>query len=80
MAPSLTRGQVCNLLLLLDLASVVPLGSESAGLNTIFYCPNICDCPQTWRARFPHEQGGCVDEKKPLTFISHTQQDTNTQD
>jgi hypothetical protein len=30
-APSLTRGRVCNLLLLLFLASAVPLGSESRG-------------------------------------------------
>jgi hypothetical protein len=30
-APSLTRGRVCNLLLLLVLASSVPLGSESHG-------------------------------------------------
>jgi hypothetical protein len=30
-APSLTRGRVCNLLLLLVLASAVPLGSESRG-------------------------------------------------
>jgi hypothetical protein len=30
-APSLTRGQVCNLLLLPGLASAVPLGSESRG-------------------------------------------------
>jgi hypothetical protein len=29
--PSLTRGRVCNLLLLLGLASVVLLGSESRG-------------------------------------------------
>jgi hypothetical protein len=28
--PSLTRGRVCNLLLLLDLASAIPLGSESS--------------------------------------------------
>jgi hypothetical protein len=44
-APSLTRGRVCNLLLLLALASVVPLGSESAGLEIIFYCPNSWDSP-----------------------------------
>jgi hypothetical protein len=31
MAPSLTIGRVCNLLLLLGLASIVPLGSESRG-------------------------------------------------
>jgi hypothetical protein len=31
MAPSLTRGRVCNLLLPHSLASAVPLGSESHG-------------------------------------------------
>jgi hypothetical protein len=30
-APSLTRGRVCNLLLLLVLASAVPIGSEARG-------------------------------------------------
>jgi hypothetical protein len=44
-APSLTRGWMCNLLLLLILASTVPLGSESTGLKTIFYCPNSWDSP-----------------------------------
>jgi hypothetical protein len=39
-APSLTRGRVCNLLvqLLLGLARAVTLGSKSAELTTIFYC------------------------------------------
>jgi hypothetical protein len=32
-APFLTKGRVCNLLLLLDLASAVPL-------KIVFYCPN----------------------------------------
>jgi hypothetical protein len=36
-APSLTRGRVCNLLLLLFLGSAVPL--------SIFYCPNSWDSP-----------------------------------
>jgi hypothetical protein len=36
-APSLTNGQVCNLLLLLGFASAVPLGSSPARLKTIFY-------------------------------------------
>jgi hypothetical protein len=31
LAPSLTRGRVCNLLLLQGLASAIPLGSESCG-------------------------------------------------
>jgi hypothetical protein len=38
-APSPTRGRVCNLLLLLVLASAVP------GLKTIFYCLNSWDSP-----------------------------------
>jgi hypothetical protein len=33
MAPSLTRGMLCKLLLLLDLASAVPLGVESRGTH-----------------------------------------------
>jgi hypothetical protein len=41
MAPCLTRGQVCNLLLPLGLAVAVPLCSESRGTQTIFYCPNF---------------------------------------
>jgi hypothetical protein len=42
-APSLTRGPACNLVLLLVLASAVTLGSESHGTKTIFYYPNFCD-------------------------------------
>jgi hypothetical protein len=34
----MTRGRVCLLYMLLALASVVFLGSESLGLVTIFYC------------------------------------------
>jgi hypothetical protein len=47
MAPSLTRGRVCNLLLLLGLASAVSLGSESRGtqdhilLSHFFRNPNL---------------------------------------
>jgi hypothetical protein len=37
-APSLTRGRVCLLYMLLALAGEVFLGSESPGLATIFYC------------------------------------------
>jgi hypothetical protein len=37
-APSLTRGRVCLLYMLLALASAVFLGSESLVLETIFYC------------------------------------------
>jgi hypothetical protein len=41
--PYLTRGRVCNLLLLLVLASAVPLGSESRGTQTIFFVPKFWD-------------------------------------
>jgi hypothetical protein len=37
-APSLTRGRVCLLFMLLALASTVFLGSSPLGLATIFYC------------------------------------------
>jgi hypothetical protein len=40
-APFLTVGRVCRLQLLLALASVVILGSESRRLETIFYCLRI---------------------------------------
>jgi hypothetical protein len=33
MEPSLTGGRICNLLLLLAIASAVPLGSESRGIQ-----------------------------------------------
>jgi hypothetical protein len=49
---SLTRERVCHLQLLLVLASAVMLGSESAGLVTIFYCLSFETLP-TWRARSP---------------------------
>jgi hypothetical protein len=39
-APSLTRGRVCNLLFLLVLASKYRSSLSPAGLKTIFYCPN----------------------------------------
>jgi hypothetical protein len=46
--PSLTRGRVCSLQLLLDLCIVVLLGSE---FHTIFYCLKF-ETPATWRDRF----------------------------
>jgi hypothetical protein len=36
---------VCNLLLMLVLASAVPSGLSPAELKTIFYCPNSWDSP-----------------------------------
>jgi hypothetical protein len=44
-SPSLTRGQVCNMLLLLVLASAVPRNS-----GPYFIVPILQTCP-TWRAR-----------------------------
>jgi hypothetical protein len=43
--PSLTRGRVCNLLLLLDLDSSVPLGPESRGSQGHIFCANFWDSP-----------------------------------
>jgi hypothetical protein len=44
-APSLTRGRICYLLLLLVLASQSRSGLSPAGLKTIFYCLNSWDSP-----------------------------------
>jgi hypothetical protein len=55
-APSLTRGRVCNLLLLLVLASAIPRDSRS------YFIVPILETLQTWRARspylYPQEQSG----------------------
>jgi hypothetical protein len=52
-APFLTWGWVCNLLLLLGLASAVPLGSETRRTWPYFIVP-ISETPPTWRARPPY--------------------------
>jgi hypothetical protein len=64
MASSLTRGRVCNLLLLLGLANTVPLGSESLGtqdhisLSQFLRLPKPGGpSPQTY---IPAEEGGPV--------------------
>jgi hypothetical protein len=61
-APSLTWGRVCNLLLLLVLSSAVPLGSESRGTQDHTLLSQSLRLPPTWRARspylYPQEQGG----------------------
>jgi hypothetical protein len=44
-APSLTRGRVCNLLLLLSLASAVPRDSRP------YFIVPILETPPTWRVR-----------------------------
>jgi hypothetical protein len=49
---SLTRGRVCNLQLLLCLASAAFSRLSTAGIGTIFYCLSI-ETPQNWGARFP---------------------------
>jgi hypothetical protein len=58
-APSLTRGLVCNLLLLLVLACAVPLGSESRGTQLL---SQFLRLPQPGgrgpRIYIPQEQGG----------------------
>jgi hypothetical protein len=52
-APFLTRGWVCNLLLLLVLASLVPLGSEFRGCQDHILLSQF-ETPPNWRARFPY--------------------------
>jgi hypothetical protein len=47
-APSLTRGRACNLLLLLVLASAVPRDSRP------YFIVQILESPPTWRARSPY--------------------------
>jgi hypothetical protein len=62
-APSLTRGRVCNLLLLLVLASAVPLGTESRRTHGHILLPHL-RLPQPRRPGpciyIPQEQGGPV--------------------
>jgi hypothetical protein len=61
-APSLTRGRVCNLLLLLVLASAVPLGSESRGTRDHILLSKFLRILQPGgpgpRIYIPQEQGG----------------------
>jgi hypothetical protein len=70
-APSLTRGRVCNLLLLLVLASIIPRDSRP------YFIVPILETPQTWRARSPYlyptgtgwpsyTPGPCVPFRRPL--------------
>jgi hypothetical protein len=51
---SLTRGRVCSLLLLLGLASAVPLGSASRGTQDHILLSQFFETPQTWRTRSPY--------------------------
>jgi hypothetical protein len=64
MAPSLTRGRVCNLLLLLGSSRAVPLVSESRGTKDHVSLPQILRLPQPGepdaRIYIPQEQGGPV--------------------
>jgi hypothetical protein len=61
-APSLTRGRVCNLLLLLVLASAVSLGFESRGTQDHILFSQFLRFPQPARPDpriyIPLEQGG----------------------
>jgi hypothetical protein len=65
-APSLTRGRVCNLLLLLVLASGVPLWSESRGTQDHILLSQFLRLPQLGGpgpciySYIPQEQGGPV--------------------
>jgi hypothetical protein len=63
-APSLTRGRACNLLLLLGLTSTVPLGSESRGTQEHIIVSQFFRFPQpgvpSSRIYIPQEQGGPV--------------------
>jgi hypothetical protein len=52
-ASSLTRGPVCNLQLVLGLASAVILGSVFRGTHTQFHCLEF-GAPPIWRTRFPY--------------------------
>jgi hypothetical protein len=52
-ALSLTRGWVCHLQLLLALAILFILTSESRGLMITFYCLRL-ETPPTWRATSPY--------------------------
>jgi hypothetical protein len=54
MAPSLTRGRDYNLLLLLGLASTVPLRSESCRTQDHTLLSQFLRLYQTWRARCPY--------------------------
>jgi hypothetical protein len=53
-APSLTRGRVCNLLLLLVLASAVSLGSQCRWDSRPYFIVPILETPPIWRARSPY--------------------------
>jgi hypothetical protein len=61
-APSLTRGQVCNLLLLLVLTSAVPLGPEPRGTKDHILLSQFLRLPQPGGPGpciyIPQEQGG----------------------
>jgi hypothetical protein len=63
-APSLTRGRVFNLLLLVALASAVPLGSESRGTRDLILLSQSLRLLQPRepgpRIYIPQEQGGPV--------------------
>jgi hypothetical protein len=53
-APSLTRGRVCNLLLLWVLASAVPLGVLVPRDPRPYFSVPILETSPTWRARSPY--------------------------
>jgi hypothetical protein len=51
---SLTRGWICRLKLLLALASIIILSSESRGTHDHILLSQIRDSPPTWRATSPY--------------------------
>jgi hypothetical protein len=59
-ARSLTRERVCNLLLLLDLASAVPLGSESRGTQDHILLSQFLRLPPSPRMYIPQKQVASV--------------------
>jgi hypothetical protein len=73
-APSLTRGRVCNLLLLLDLASPIPLGSESRGTKDHILLSQFLRLPKPGepgpRIYIPQEQRGPDTRIPPGTFMA----------
>jgi hypothetical protein len=59
-APSLTRGRVCNLLLLLVLVSLVPFGSESCRTQDHILLSNILILPLEDQIPVFHQEQGCT--------------------
>jgi hypothetical protein len=78
-APSLTRGQICNLLLLLVLASAVPLGSNPLEIQDHILLSQSLRLPQPGgpgaHIFIPQEQG-CPDIPLGTGFLSAASYDS----